>query len=163
MNQRNVPVLASLACALFLGGCISADQKTRPFLGMWVGKFAVSNVGVGPNTADDQRRHTLTGYVRILLDRKAYQMHLEGEQQVIEIKGEWVYRGSQLILSPKKVEVKDEYEDGPNPNRKYVPSDELTKAYQQKLTFNLNKAANEYSAPEMKIAFLNGTHSFKKE
>lgn len=152
-----------LPLALLLQGCISADQKTRPFLGMWVGKFSVSAVGAGPNTPDDQRRHTLTGYVRILLDKKAYQMHLEGEQQQVDIKGEWAYRGNQIILSPKKVEVKDEYDDGPNPNRKYVPSDELTKGYQQKLTFNLNKAANQYSAPEVKIAFLTGTHSFKKE
>lgn len=149
--------------AVALQGCVSADQKTRPFLGMWVGKYAVSSVGAGPNTADDQRRHTLTGYVRVLLDKKAYQMHLEGEQQTVEIKGEWAYRGNQIILSPKKVEVKDEYEDGPNPNRKYVPLDELTKAYQQKLTFNINKAANEFTAPEVKIAFLSGTHSFKKE
>ena len=152
-----------VAVAVGLQGCISADQKTRPFLGMWVGKFVVSNVERGPNTADDQRRHSLTGYVRILLDKKAYQMRLEGEQQTIEIKGEWVYRGNQIILSPKKVEVKDENEDGPNPNRKFVPLEELTKAYGQKLVFNINKAANEYTAPEVKIAFLSGTHSFKKE
>lgn len=155
--------IAAAGVALMLQGCISADQKTRPFLGMWVGKFTVSNVGAGPNQADDQRRHTLTGYIRVLLDKKAYQMHLEGEQQQIEIKGEWVYKGSQIVLSPKNVTVNDEYDDGPNPNRKYVPSDELTKAYQQKLTFNINKAANEFIAPEMRIAFLTGTHSFKKE
>lgn len=77
--------------ALLLQGCISADQKTRPFLGMWVGKFTVSNVGAGPNTPDDHRRHTLTGYIRVLLDKKAYQMHLEGEQQKVDIKGEWNY------------------------------------------------------------------------
>ncbi len=157
------PAILCLLAATALQGCISADQKTRPFLGMWVGKFMVANVGNGPNTADDQRRHSLTGYVRILLDKKAYQMHLEGEQQTIEIKGEWIYKGNQIILSPKKVEVKDENEDGPNPNRKFVPAEELTKAYQQKLTFNINKAANEFTAPEVKIAFLSGTHSFKKE
>jgi hypothetical protein len=149
--------------ALLLQGCISADQKTRPFLGMWVGKFIVSNVGAGPNTPDDHRRHTLTGYIRVLLDKKAYQMHLEGEQQKVDIKGEWAYKGNQLILSPKDVQVVDESDDGPNPNRKYVDAEELTIGYRQKLTFNINKAANQYTAPEMKIAFLTGTHSFKKE
>ena len=162
MKSMTSAALIGIA-AVALQGCISADQKTRPFLGMWVGNFSVSNVGAGPNTADDHRRHTLTGYVRVLLDKKAYQMHLEGEQQKVDIKGEWTYKGNQIILSPKDVQVVDEYDDGPNPNRKYVPSEDLTIAYRQKLTFNINKAANEYIAPEMKIAFLTGTHSFKKE
>ena len=62
-------------------GC--GDPKTIPFLGQWNGEFTVSKVLQGPNTPQDQRRHSLKGYLKIVLNKKSYSMHLEGEQQNI--------------------------------------------------------------------------------
>lgn len=148
---------------LVLAGCKGADTKLIPFLGTWSGQFTVEKVGQGPDTEKDRKRHSLTGFLRIQLNLKQYQMELKGEQQLVKITGTWTYTGKQIVLTPGKVEIKEESDDGPNPNYKFVPAEDLNKAYQQKLAFTVNEKGTQLVGRTTSISFLTGTHAYKKD
>lgn len=113
-----------LALSCLVVGC--GDKKTIPFLGTWIGGLEVSKVLSGTDGAEDRIRHNLKGYVRIVLDNNKYTMVLEGEQQVVDVKGTWVYKGKQVILTPNDVQVNNRFKgEDLNPNLKAVVPDEL--------------------------------------
>jgi hypothetical protein len=143
-------------------GC--GDQKTMPFLGQWEGGLDVDKVLKGPDTAEDRRRHHLKGYIKIVLNKKKYDMHLEGEQQRIDVTGKWSYNGRQLILEPTDVKFDDEGKaEGVNPNQKFVAPEELYNAYLKKLTFRISEDGKKLEGLTTSIAILEGTHRFVKE
>jgi hypothetical protein len=154
-------LLYSVPFALLLG---CGDQKTMPFLGQWNGKFEVERVLKGPNTAEDRKRHELKGYIKIVLNKKKYEMVLDGEQQNVSVTGKWTYNGSQLILEPVDAKVETEgKEDGPNPNEKFVDPTELYTAYLKKLTFRLSKDGRSLTGLTTTVAILEGNHRFTKD
>ena len=140
------------------------DKKAVPFLGQWPGQFTVDKVNRGPDGPDDRKHHTLHGYLSVRLNKNMYMLHLEGEQQQIDIKGTWSYSGDQLTLSPNEIKPATERNpNGLNPNFKYVPDEDLYTAYQKKITLNLSKDGSTLRGLRTTIAFLEGTHTFKKD
>lgn len=157
----------SLAIGTFLMSC--GDPKTMPFLGTWNGGFVVEKVQQGPDTAGDRKRHELRGYLRMVLNKKKYEMKLDGEQQTVLVKGLWTYNGKQLTLEPESVEIKVEGGDeNLDPNKKSLPSDELYSNYLKKMTFNLKSSSDRsgvdlLSGLDSTVVFLQGKHQFQKE
>jgi hypothetical protein len=150
-----IPLLMILGCG---------DQKTVPFLGQWEGAFTVDRVLKGIDTPKDRTRHKLKGYVKIVLNKKSYKMHLQGEQQTIDIDGKWTYDGRQLTLEPIDVNIPPVSKEGDfDPNLKFIPAAELYAAYQKKLTFKLDEKTKTLTGLTTTIADLEGSHSFKKE
>lgn len=150
-----LPVVALVGCG---------DQKTMPFLGQWNGAFDVEKVVNGPDSEKDRKRHTLRGYVKIVLNKKSYQMKLEGEQQTVDIKGKWKYNGKQLFLEPDDVKIgPDGSQEDLNPNRKSVPAEDLYVGYGKNLTFRINDDGRSLTGLTTTIAGLEGTHRFKKD
>jgi hypothetical protein len=91
-------------------------------------------------------------------------MHLEGEQQKIDVKGTWSYNGKQITFEPKDAKIVTEGgPGGANPNFKYVPDEELYNAYQKKITLKLSQDGSTLQGLTTTIAFLEGVHSFKKD
>lgn len=159
-------IIVALAILAFTVLKISGggDQKAVRFLGQWPGAFNVDKVNRGPDGPEDRKHNTLRGYLSVRLNKKSYILHLEGEQQMIDVKGTWTYSGDQLILSPDDVKPKTEGgKDGINPNFKFVPDEELYNAYLKKITLNLSKDGSTLQGLRTTIAFLEGSHSFKKE
>jgi hypothetical protein len=155
---------ASLPLVLLNGCGVGGDKKAVRFLGQWPGQFTVEKVNVGPDGVDDRKHHSLHGYVSVRLDRSKYIMHLEGEQQQIDITGKWAISDSQITLSPVDIKVNTEGgKDGVNPNRKYIPDEDLYVAYGKKITLKLSKDGSTLEGLRTTIAFLEGTHTFKKE
>ena len=158
--------LLALALALALVGC--GDKKVVPFLGQWPGQFTVDKVNRGPDGPDDRKHHTLHGYLSVRLNKNMYMLHLEGEQQQIDVKGTWTYSGSQITLAPapdpNSIKVTSEGgKEGINPNFKYIPDEDLHQAYLKKITLKLSKDGSSLEGLRTTIAFLEGTHSFKKD
>ena len=159
MLKRNfaIPIVLVLA----LTGC--GDKKVVPFLGQWEGHFQVNKVGKGSDTAIDRKQYSQKGYVSVRLNKHIYTMHLEGEQQQLDIKGTWSYSGQQITLEPTDIKVNDDNGDkGPNPNLKYVPSEDLYNAYQKKITLKLSPDGSTLQGLTTTRAFLEGVHIFKK-
>ncbi|MBI1332446.1 MAG: hypothetical protein JST12_18715 [Armatimonadetes bacterium] len=147
---------------LAAAGC--GDKKMMPFLGQWNGDFVVSKVNRGPDADIDRKHHSLHGYVSLRLDKKSYLLHLEGEQQQVDVKGNWAYHGNQAVLSPSDVKVNNDNGAGQyNPNRKYVPDEDLYSAYNKKLILTLSQDGKTLQSPSMSIAFLEGEHIFTKD
>lgn len=143
-------------------GC--GDKKSVPFLGTWTGGLEVTKVLSGKDSPQDRIRHNLKGYVRIVLDNNKYTMMLEGEQQVVEIKGTWAYKGKQVTLSPVDVQVNNRFKgEELNPNMKAVVPDELYSAYLKKVTLNISADGKSLSGLDTTVAALEGRHIFKKE
>ena len=112
--MRKSPLALAITFSIALIGC--GDQKQVPFLGQWVGQFDVEKVKQGPDSATDRRQHSLRGYLSVRLNKNIYLMHLEGEQQQVDITGKWSYKGNQLTLNPDKIDGKsDGAAAGPNP------------------------------------------------
>ena len=170
MNKSAISIFLAvvLACGLLSFGVVMisrrGDKAPLPFLGQWQGQFTVDKVNVGPDSPVDRKQHILRGYVSIRLDKMKYIMHLEGEQQQVDITGKWAIVGRQITLSPGDTKVKTEGgRDGANPNRKYVPEEDLYTGYEQKITLKLSKDGSSLEGLRTTIAFLEGTHSFKKD
>lgn len=160
--MKSVPLVLIFAFALALAGC--GDKKKVPFLGQWTGQFEVSKVKTGSDTELDRKHYWLRGYVSVRLDKSSYLMHLEGEQQQVDIKGTWTYSGSQITLDPKDIKVNtDGGEKGVNPNLKYVPDEDLYNAYQKKITLKLSPDGSTLMGLTTTIAFLEGVHIFHKD
>ena len=160
LKHRGIGVLAF--AFIVLAGC--GDQKVVPFLGQWPGQFTVDKVNKGPDGPEDRKHHTLHGYLSVRLNKKSYMLHLEGEQQQIDVKGTWTYSGNQLTLTPVDPKINTEGgKEGLNPNFKFVPVDELYLAYEKKMTLNLSKDRATLLGLRTSVAFLEGTHSFKKD
>jgi hypothetical protein len=155
----------SIAIVFALTGVGCGDKRPVPFLGTWPGQFTVDKVNRGPDGPDDRKHHCLHGDLVIRLDKKSYMLHLAGEQQQVDVKGTWSYSGNQITLDPTKdVKVStDGGKEGVNPNRKYVPDEELYLAYGKKITLKLSKDGLSLEGLRTTIAFLEGTHSFKKD
>jgi hypothetical protein len=150
-----------IATTLF-AGC--GGKKPVQFLGQWPGNFNVDKINRGPDGAEDRKHHKLHGWISVRLDKQKYIMHMNGEQQQIDIKGTWTVLGNQITLDPNDVKVAtDGGKDGVNPNFKYVPDADLYQAYQQKITLKLSKDGSRLEGLRTTIAFLEGTHTFKKE
>lgn len=149
--------------ALFLVGC-GGDANRLKFLGQWTGAFEVDKVLKGPDGPEDRKHSDLRGYISIVLNKMGYTMHLEGEQQQVDIKGTWSYSGQQITLEPKDVKVNtDGGEHGVNPNLKYVPDEDLYAAYQKKITLKVSSDGSTLKGLTTTIAFLEGVHTFKKD
>lgn len=151
-----------LPFVILVSGC--GDQKKVPFLGQWNGAFTVEKVKKGPDTPEDRKHNSLRGYISIVLNKNGYTLHLEGEQQKIDVKGVWTYSGNQITFTPKDTKVVTEGgPGGANPNFKYVPEEELYSAYLKKFTLKLSKDGSTLQGLTTTIAFLEGVHSFKKD
>ena len=91
-------------------------------------------------------------------------MHLEGEQQTIDVQGSWNYSGNQVTLSPIDVKVETAGKDeGIDPNRKWILPEELYAAYLKKFVFRLSKDGNTLQGLDTTIVILEGAHIFKKD
>ena len=159
-------IIASLALIVLVVLKLSkgGDQEAVKFLGQWPGQFTVDKVDRGPDGADDRKHHMLRGYVSVRLNKKMYTMHMEGEQEQIDIKGFWTINGNQITLAPSDTKVNVEGgKEGINPNFKFVPVEELYLAYEKKITLNLSKDGSTLQGLRTTIAFLEGQHSFKRE
>lgn len=161
--MKKSPLSLALALALALISCGPNKEKVR-FLGQWTGQFTIDKIGKGPDSPMDRKHHMLRGYISIVLNKNKYTMHMEGEQQQVDIKGFWTYKDNQVTLSPAEVNVKSDGGDkGYDPNLKYVPDEELHQAYLKKFTFNLSKDGSTLQGLTTTIAFLEGVHAFKRE
>ena len=159
-----IPVALTFIALVVIKISGGGDREAVKFLGNWPGQFTVDKVERGPDGPDDRKHHTLRGYVNVRLNKKMYTMHMEGEQEQVDIKGTWTITGNQITLAPSDTKINVEGgKEGINPNFKFVPIEDLYQAYEKKITLNLTKDGSTLQGLRTTIAFLEGSHSFKRE
>ena len=145
-----------------LAGC-NHNAELLPFLGKWLGRFEVSDIQ-GGGTAKDMKREQLRGFVQVYATDRSYKMEMEGEQEVIDITGNWTIKGNKITLMPKVVKIDDQGgAEQRDPNKKFIPSDEARAAYGRPLLLAETTDKKALNGLRISIGKLIGTHHFVKD
>lgn len=164
-NKILLFVLLSLAISFALIGKASCSNKDIvPFLGKWAGGFKVERVDNGPDTAKDRERSSLNGYVQIYGTNHSFKMHLEGEQQIVDMAGNWTLKKNRVTLRVTDFKMDDQGgEDARNPNMKFIPADVLQVGYSRPLVLELTADKKHLNGLLTSIGPLVGKHEFSKD
>ena len=148
--------------AAILSGC-NMHGDLLPFLGKWKGKYEVKSI-VGGGSDKDRVREQLQGFVQVYATNRSYKMEMEGEQETIKIDGTWTIKGNKLTLDPKSVIIDDMGgADVRDPNKKYIPAEDVRDAYGQPLVLTESKDKKALHGLEMTVGKLVGKHEFLKD
>ncbi len=145
-----------------LMGC-NMHTELMPFLGKWSGKFVVTTLKNG-GSDKDRTREELKGFVQVYATHRTYKMELEGEQETINIEGNWTISDKRITLTPKHLVIDDKGgADLRDPNKKYIAAEDVRAAYGQPLI--LTEAANKKALHglEITVGNLQGHHEFIKD
>jgi len=157
------------AILLFLGLFFTArsscsNKDMLPYLGKWPGGFVVSEVRRGPNTSVDQKRSSLKGFVQIYATNHKFKLHLEGEQETIDVDGDWTRKAKRMDLRVQHVVIDDQGGAAlRDPNRKFILPDDIRAAYSRPLILDLSADGKNLNGLPMSIGDLTGRHLFAKE
>lgn len=157
------------AILLFLGLFFTArsscsNKDMLPYLGKWPGGFVVGEVRRGPNTAIDQKRSSLKGFVQIYATNRKFKIHLEGEQETIDVDGDWTRKARRMDLHVQHVVIDDQGGAAlRDPNRKFILPDDIRAAYSRPLILDLSADGKSLNGLPMSIGDLTGRHLFAKE
>jgi hypothetical protein len=164
---RTVFIVFGLLAVLMIGLTLRATNSNRDLLsytGKWKGGFTVDAIEPGPNTETDRRRSRLEGYLQVYLTRRSYKLHLEGEQQGIDVDGTWTVKEGRVTLTPKEVKIDDQGgESKRDPNKKYIPNEAVTAAYNRPLVLVLAPDKRSYQGLPTTVGTLLGKHHFEKD
>lgn len=163
---RNSFILATLVAITLLILTIRATGSNRdliPFTGRWGGGFTIDSVQSGPDSEAERKRNKLTGYIQIYLTGRKYKLHLEGEQQGIDVDGTWTAKGEKVTLKPTEVKIDDR--GGPeqrDPNRPYLPNEDVKAAYERPMVLSQSADKNSFQGLPMSVSRFIGKHRFEK-
>ncbi|MFZ4506256.1 MAG: hypothetical protein ACOYON_00995 [Fimbriimonas sp.] len=153
---------AALLVAL-LAGASCGGKERLPFLGKWALRFEVTGAGEGAKPAD-LTRNELVGYLQIYATKNGFILFLEGEQQSIEVRGDWKIERKRLVLAPKDVLIDDRGGvDVRDPNKKYLEPDGIREAYSRGLVLVPSQDGTKLEGLTMAIGPLRGRHLAARE
>lgn len=165
--MRKVFIVFGVLLVLLIGFTVRAsfsNQDLMPFTGRWKGGFTVDSIQKGSDTADDRHRSRLEGYVQVYLTGRKYVLHLEGEQQGIDVTGTWTAKGDRITLQSKSVTIDDQGgADARNPNKKYIPNEVVNEAYSRQMVLVLSKDKHNLRGLKVSVGDLIGEHAFEKD
>lgn len=165
MGLRIVFVVLGLLTVGLIGLTLRASSANKQYLrytGKWKGGFTVSGVSTGPDTENDRHRSRLEGYLQVYLDGRKFKLHLEGEQQGIDVDGTWTAERDTLTLNPKNVAIDDQGgEEKRDPNKMYIANDAVNETYRRPLV--LKQKGKRYDGLIVTLGPLLGSHWFEKD
>lgn len=166
--MRKAPIiLVTLLIAISFALVYQASHSNKdlvPFLGKWTGGFNVQRVTKGADSATDRERSSLHGFVQIYATNRKFKIHLDGEQESLDITGEWTFKKNRMTLTTTDFVLDDQGgEDMRNPNMKFIPAEELRLGYSRPLVLDLSPDKKKLSGLPITIGNLVGKHEFIKD
>jgi hypothetical protein len=142
----------------------NSNQDLRPFLGKWSGEFKPESFRTGQGSEEDLRRSRLEGYIQVYATNRKFKMHLEGEQQAIDVTGTWTFEEKKLNLTPLDVQIDDQGgEEMRDPNKKYIPADAVRATYSKPLSFRLGGDGKTLQGLPISLGEMIGSHRLEKD
>ncbi len=160
--MKKKPLLAlSLLGLIAVSGC-NPHGELVPYLGKWDGKFTV--LEAEPNaTPNDLDRESLRGYLMLYATKMLFKLHLEGEQETVDIEGTWRLEKGRVFLDTKKTSIDDMGgENFRDPNRKFIPGEAIRATYSKPVTLSLDKTNKKLSGLPITMGKVIGKHEFEK-
>jgi hypothetical protein len=156
-------LLGIATVGLILSGCRS--KQDVPYVGRWDGQFMVSRL-LGKTQVMSAKRNNWRGFVLLYRTRDdggtRCQMHLENEQETVEVKGHWELVKRQVEITFNDIKIDDAGGlDMRDPNKSYLDSGEIRKALSVPLILN-STGPTSLSSPLVVFGPLEGAYSFKK-
>lgn len=141
-----------------------SNKELVPYLGKWTGGFIVDSVSPAARSATDLKRNNLRGFIQVYATRHSFKMHLEGEQEIIDLAGNWVLKRQRLTLKVNETKIDDfGGADVRNPNRKFIPSDAIRDTYTRPIVLDLSPDKHRYEGLPMTMGNLIGRHQFTRD
>lgn len=146
---------------LALAGCGGGHKELLPYLGKWNGAFEVERFAGA--TPKDLSRETLRGYLMLYATNRRFLLHFDGEQQAVDLDGTWALNGKQVELRATKVEIDDQGgEEFRDPNKKWIPSDQLQAAVGRPIILNPSTDGKRLAGPATSIGDRTGAYRFHR-
>lgn len=164
MRKAILPFLALVIALALTGRAACSNKDLIPFMGKWAGGFVVDRVKQGPDTDKDRKRSGLNGYLQIYGTQRSFKLHLEGEQQTLDIAGTWIAKGNKVTLTTTDFQMDDQGgADLRNPNQKFVPAEDLNRGYSHPVVLTLSADKKRLTGLPTSIGDLVGRHEFVKD
>lgn len=169
--KRFFPILA--AAPFILSGCFSGEQV--PFLGRWTGSFNVSSASQ-KMPIKKLARYSMNGFVELYRSqirvlhskderlKSKFVMHLDGEQETIDVTGQWELLNHQMMLTATDIKIDDAGGEAlRDPNRTFIAADDLRASLQNPFALDFSSAKNDLKSPLLQIGPLFGRYQFTKD
>ena len=156
-----------------LCGCFDSAQV--PFLGRWSGAFEVDSASQ-KMPISKLARYNMKGFLMLyrsqfrVLNSKddrpksKFVMHLEGEQESVDVTGQWELINKQIQLTATDIKPDDEGGEAlRDPNRTYIPVNDLEAALQKPIPCSFDATKTKLSSPLSQIGLLFGRYRFTKD
>jgi hypothetical protein len=140
-----------IGCLVAVLGRTNANQELKPYLGLWRGEFRVG-------------KDLMTGYLRIKGSRKEADLHLEGIQQTIDVKGTWTLEKPRRI-SFKSNDIKIDDFGGAasrDPNKPYIPNESVMAGYARPIIFDLSADGEKLTSLPEPFGKATAVHEFTR-
>lgn len=169
--RRYLSIIA--AAPILLGGCFSGEQV--PFLGRWTGSFDVTSASQ-KMPIKKLARYSMKGFVELYRSqirvlhskderpKSKFVMHLDGEQESIDVTGQWELRNRQLMLTATDVKIDDAGGEAlRDPNRTFIAADDLRASLQNPFALDFTAEKNDLKSPLLQVGPLFGRYQFTKD
>lgn len=160
---RNSSVALLTGLAIFAAGCKNKGERITYF-GKYDGGFDVHTVD--GKTLADRTRWNLKGYLHLLASHDEFKIHLEGEQQIIDVKGIWKLAPKMITLDIEDISIDDlGGEAKRNPNLKFIPSADFKEAYGRQLSLRIEGTTKNpvLTGPTLRMGPILGNHTFRRD
>jgi hypothetical protein len=143
-------------------GC-NPNQQYVPYFGKWDGALNILEIPDGPNTPKDRERESLRGYLMIYGARQKFDLHLEGEQETLDITGQWRLEKDRLTLKASKIDIDDQGGEAfRDPNRKFIPAPDLRQAYGKTIVLKLSPDKLKLTGLKISVGRRIAIHEFSR-
>jgi len=165
LRKAIIIVLLLIAVSFAVVYQASSSNKTLvPYLGKWTGAFNVQRVTKGADSTTDRERSSLHGFVQIYATNRKFKIHLDGEQESLDVAGVWTLKKNRMTLTVTDFVLDDQGgEDMRNPNMKFIPAEELRIGYSRPLVLDLSPDKKKLTGLPITIGNLVGKHEFVKD
>lgn len=143
---------------------VNSNKDLIRYTGRWKGGFTVESVTNGTDTADSRHAHRLEGFLQVYLTNHKYKLHLEGQQEGIDVDGTWTANGDRLTLNPKAVAIDDQGgEEKRDPNKPYIPNEDVLATYNKPIVLVQSADKKGFQGLKVTLGNLLGSHAFVKD
>lgn len=110
-----------------------------------------------------RREWVYKGWLQVYVTGERYKMHMESVAQIVDISGNWTYKGNKIYLTAKDIVFDDRGGELQRPEGVLpLPPEEVRETYSHGMVLSLQPGKTKLVSLDMTLGPLVGTHVFTK-
>lgn len=165
MKRKNVfwILFAIVALTIIVFANSNPNSALVPYYGKWSGGFNVEAFRLGQGNQKLRDRASLRGYLMLYATGKKFKLHLEGEQEIIDLDGTWTVEKERVMLRTTATKIDDMGgEEARDPNKFFVTGEAVRDAYARPIPLRMSKDRQKLTGLRITIGEYEGTHEFTR-